>query len=100
MAAEGKKTMIYTIVHTSVDSDRGSFPSPQAEGSYLSFERAHSEMWRLVAEEKKQLDDRYDTEESGDDFWEIYEGGYAAQCSSRFDILSSEVHVDNEGDTP
>ena len=50
MDARNKKVMIYTIVHTAVDSDWGSFLSPQAEGSYLSLEMARTELWRLVAE--------------------------------------------------
>lgn len=100
MDARNKKVMIYTIVHTAVDSDWGSFLSPQAEGSYLSLEMARTELWRLVAEEKKQLDDCYDTEEAGDDFWEIYQDGYITACSSRFDILSSEILIKDEENIP
>lgn len=93
--------MIYTIIHTSTNTDRGSFPPPSAEGSFFSAEKARTEMWRLVGEEKEQnplvcSEEDYE-EEYGEDFWEAYEKGYAAENFSRYDIMRSELR-DGPGD--
>lgn len=86
---------VYTIVSTGADADRGFFPDPSTRGSYLSLKRAREELERLVIEEKDELDDRYDKEDRGEDYWEMYQDGYAAALFSRLDILSSELN--NEG---
>lgn len=88
---ENTGTTVYTIVATSVDTDRASFPDPEAKGSFLSPVRAREELERLIAEEKETLDDRYDKEDRGEDYWEAYMDGYAAALFSRLDILSSEL---------
>lgn len=90
-----KQMTVYTIVSTGVDADRGFFPDPSTRGSYLSPERAREELERLIAEEKDELDDRYDKEDRGEDYWEMFRDGYAAALFSRLEILSSELH--NEG---
>ncbi len=85
------QTMVYTIVSTGVDADRGFFPDPSTRGSYLSLVRAREELERLVIEEKDELDDRYDKEDRGEDYWEMFQNGYAAALFSRLEILSSEL---------
>ena len=85
------ETMIYTIISTGADADRGEFPVPQVQGSYLSVQRAREELDRLVEEEKEGLDGRYDCEERSEDHWEAYMGGYAAACFSRIEILTSQL---------
>ena len=84
-----EQVMAYTIVSTGIDTDRGFFPDPSARGSYLSQARAREELERLIAGEKEELDDRYNAENRGEDFWEAYEDGYAAACFSRLEILTS-----------
>lgn len=84
--------MVYTIVSTGVDVDRGFFPNPSTRGSYLSEARAKEELDRLIAEEKDELDDRYDKEDRGEDYWEMYRDGYAAALFSRLEILASELN--------
>ena len=100
---EEKKPLIYTIIHTSVDADRGSFPSPSAEGSYCTKEAADEAMWKLVAEEKENRDFHCDVEsyaeEHGEDYWECYEKGYAAANFSRFDIVTSVLHHSHSEDS-
>lgn len=85
---------IYTIVSTGADADRGFFPDPSTRGSYLSPVRAREELERLIIEEKDELDDRYDKEERGEDYWEMFQDGYAAALFSRLEILSSELHCE------
>ncbi len=84
--------MVYTIVSTGVDVDRGFFPNPSTRGSFLSETRAREELDRLIAEEKDELDDRYDKEDRGEDYWEMYRDGYAAALFSRLEILASELN--------
>jgi len=82
---------VYTIVATSVDLDRGYFPTPEVKGTCISMESAQKILDRLIAAEEQELDDRYDQVERGDDFWEAYQDGEAATCFYRFDILTSEL---------
>ncbi len=91
--AENRMT-VYTIVSTGVDADRGFFPDPSTRGSYLSLKRAREELERLIIEEKDELDDRYDKEDRGEDYWEMFQNGYAAALFSRLEILSSELHYE------
>lgn len=84
-------TMIYTIVSTGADADKGFFPDPQVQGSYLGIQKAREELNRLVEEEKENLDNRYDCEERSEDHWEAYMDGYAAACFSRIEILTSRL---------
>lgn len=88
------QVMVYTIVSTGADADRGFFPNPSTRGSYLSLKRAKEELERLVIEEKDELDDRYDKEDRGEDYWEMFQDGYAAALFSRLEILSSELHCE------
>lgn len=94
-------TKIYTIVATGIDIDKGYFPDPSTRGSYLSLPRAREELARMIVEEKAELDERYDTENRCEDFWEAYEDGYAAGRFSRLEILISELDVElTEGKPP
>lgn len=82
---------LYTILKTSVDADRGLFPDPSAEGSYLSIEKAREKMAELVELEEVSLDSRYDRVNREDDVWEAYQDGYAAACCSRIEIVTSTL---------
>lgn len=85
------KTEIHTIVMTSANADQGHFQDPTPCGSYLSFERARHRFEKLIAEEKSNLNSRYDTENRKDTVWEMYEDGYAAACFVRLEIVTSEI---------
>lgn len=85
------QVMVYIIISTGVDADRGFFPNPSTRGSYLSLERAREELDRLITEEKDELDDRYDKEDRGENYWEMYQDGYAADLFSRLEILPSQL---------
>lgn len=95
-----KTVTVYSIIHTYADADRSAFPAPSLEGSFLSLKRAQEKMERLVSNEKDEnlvpLCKENCCIDSGSDFWEAYEDGYAAACFSRYDIMSSELML--EGD--
>ena len=82
---------IYTIVRTGTDLDHGSFPTPIAEGSYLSHLRAKLHLQRLICAEKALLDSRYDSEDQGEDYWEAYQNGWASALFSRLEILQTAL---------
>ena len=82
---------IYTILQTSVDADRCSFPPPTTSGSYLSLAKARERMAELMEEEEEHLDSRYDRVSREDDVWEAYQDGYAAACCSRIEIVTSDL---------
>lgn len=87
--------IIYTIVHTSAYADHGSFPPAYAIGSFFSSDLAHEDLINLVEAEKESMEIPFPSEqyreESGDDFWEAYQDGYAAGWFTRFEIISSEL---------
>lgn len=87
--------IIYTIVHTSAYADHGSFPPPNAIGSFLSSDLAHKELVDLVESEKESMEVPFSAEqyreESGDNFWEAYQDGYAAGWFTRFEVISSQL---------
>lgn len=91
--------MVYTIVRTGVDVDRGSFPGPAAEGSFFSPLRARKALQRLVCAEKEELDDRYDCEDQDEDHWEMYQDGNAAALFVRLEILPSKLTLTPAGET-
>ena len=93
----GRAVTVYTIVRTGADADRGCFPPPQAEGSYLSPQRAETELQKLVKAEKEDLDSRYDSEEAGEDYWEAFQDGYAAALFTRLEIVTSELSLPPAG---
>lgn len=88
-------TIIYTIVHTSAYADHGSFPPPDAIGSFFNSDLAHEELTNLVEAEKESMEIPFPSEqyreEYADDFWEAYQDGYAAGWFTRFEIISSEL---------
>lgn len=83
--------MIYTIVATGIDVDRGNFPEPEAKGSYLSEARAREKLHEFIEAEKEELDSRYDQEDYSETYWESYADGYAAALFSRLEILSAPL---------
>lgn len=92
--------MIYTIVQTAVDTDRGFFPDPFAWESYCSIDQARERLAELIEEEKKNLDSRFDAEKQSDDCWEVYAADYAAAHFLRIEILTSELSCDGKGGAP
>ena len=82
-------------MHTAVDADHGEFPGPVNYGSFLSYAKAKDVMASLIEAEKEKLSSRYDTVESDENAWEAYEDGYAAARFTRFEILTSELQIND-----
>lgn len=99
-SAKPETITIYTIIRTGADADHGSFLDPTPEGSYLSLERAKLALEKLITAEKEELDNRYDCEERGENYWEAYQDGYAAALFSRLEILRSPLMPSSDGDVP
>lgn len=85
------KKEIHTIVMTSANADYGFFQDPTPDGSFLSFEKAQHRFEERIAEEKSNLNSRYNTENREETVWEMYEDGYAAACFVRIEIVTSEI---------
>ena len=92
----------YTIVHSWADADQGEFPSPKGVATFTVKEEAYSELERLVAEEKENMEIPFSKElyreEYGDDFWEAYRDGYAAGWFTRYEIIESPLFMEKEGE--
>lgn len=97
---EAPKVTLYIIIRTGADVDHGSFPAPTVEGGYLSPLRAKLAFQRLIREEKKKLDSRYNRVEQGEDYWEAYQDGYAAALFSRLEVLRTDLTLTREEETP
>lgn len=85
------KKEIHTIVMTSANADYGFFQDPTPDGSFLSFEKAQHRFEERIAEEKSNLNSRYNTENREETVWEMYEDGYAAACFVLIEIVTSEI---------
>jgi hypothetical protein len=94
-ADELRPCTIYTIVHTSVDIDRASFPPADGKCSFTDLMAARAELCRLAAAEKSTMEIPFDEaeyrEECGEDYWEGYRDGYAAGWFTRFEIIASPL---------
>jgi hypothetical protein len=94
-ADELRPCIIYTIVHTSVDIDRASFPPADGKVSFTDLMAARAELYRLVAAEKSTMEipfvETEYREEYGEDYWEGYRDGYAAGWFTRFEIIASPL---------
>ena len=76
---------IYTIVHVTPQRMAG-------RGSYQTLGAARKELERQIQEEKKVIPADYDCEEQGENFWEMYQDGYAAAAFSRLEIVPAMLH--------
>ena len=47
----------------------------------------------MIEVEKERLDKRYDSEESGEDYWEAYQEGYATALFTRLEVVSSDLVI-------
>lgn len=88
---DSKTIVLQTIIQTAVDVDKCIFDPPTTIGSFLTLERAVSELEELIPMARKKLDDRYDMESRDTRYWEAYQDGYAASCFLRLDIVPTEM---------
>lgn len=76
---------IYTIVHATPQQMVGL-------GSYQTLDAARKELKKQIRAEKEVVPADYDCEEQGEDFWEVYQDGYAAAAYSRLEIVPAMLH--------
>lgn len=76
---------IYTIVHSTPQQMAG-------RGSYQTLTAARRELEKQIQAEKKVVPAEYDCEEQGEDFWEVYQDGFAAAAYTRLEIVPAMLH--------
>ena len=76
---------VFTIVHATPQQMVGL-------GSYQTLAAARKELKKQIQEEKKVIPADYDCEERGEDFWEMYQDGFAAAAFSRLEIVPAMLH--------
>ena len=76
---------IYTIIHATPQQLVG-------RGSYQTLDAAREELKKQILAEKNVVSADYDCEEYGEDFWEVYQDGFAAAAFSRLEIVPAMLH--------
>lgn len=76
---------IYTIVHVTPQQMAG-------RGSYQTLAAARNELKKQIQAEKEVVPADYDCEEQGEDFWEMYQDGFAAAAYTRLEIVPAMLH--------
>ena len=76
---------IYTIIHATPQQMIGL-------GSYQTLDAAREELKKQILAEKNAVSADYDCEEYGEDFWEVYQDGFAAAAFSRLEIVPAMLH--------
>lgn len=76
---------IYTIIHATPQQMAG-------RGSYQTLDAARKELEKQIQAEKKVVPAEYDCEEHGEDFWEVYQDGFAAAAYTRLEIVPAMLH--------
>ena len=76
---------IYTIVHATPQQMVGL-------GSYQTLDAAREELKKQILAEKNVVSADYDCEEQGENFWEMYQDGFAAAAYSRLEIVPAMLH--------
>ena len=76
---------IYTIIHATPQQMIGL-------GSYQTLDAARKELEKQIQVERNVVPADYDCEEYGEDFWEVYQDGFAAAAFSRFEIVPAMLH--------
>lgn len=76
---------IYTVIHATPQQMVGC-------GSYQTLAAARKELEKQIRAEREVIPADYDCEEQGEDFWEIYQDGFAAAAFSRLEIVPAMLH--------
>ena len=76
---------IYTIIHATPQQMEG-------RGSYQTLAAARRELKKQIQSERIVVPSDYDCEEQGEDYWEMYQDGYAAAAFSRLEIVPAMLH--------
>ena len=87
MKTQNHEPTVYTIIHSVANTANGCFAISTAKGSFLSLAVARKELVKQIAAERKLLPEDYDCEEYSDDFWMMYQDGFAAAAYSKLEIV-------------
>ena len=89
-----KTATIYTILYVSSDAEEGEFIVSKSMGAYLTLDAARKELAKQIAARKKTIPANYDCEERGDNFWTMYQDGFAAAAYSKLEIVPTTLNLE------
>ena len=89
-----KTATIYTILYVSSDTEEGEFIVSRSTGSYLTLDAARKELERQIATKRAAILDNYDCEERGENFWSVYQDGFAAAAYSKLEIVPTTLNLE------
>lgn len=91
---QNKTATIYTILYVSSDAEEGEFIVSKSTGAYLTLDAARKELAKQIEAKKKTIPNNYDCEEQGDDFWTMYQDGFAAAAYSKLEIVPTILNLE------
>ena len=91
---QNQTATIYTILYVSSDAEEGEFIVSKSTGAYLTLDAARKELAKQIEAKKKIIPNNYDCEEQGDDFWTMYQDGFAAAAYSKLEIVPTILNLE------
>ena len=89
-----KTTTIYTILYVSSDAEDGDFIVSKSTGAYLTLDAARKELAKQIEARRAAIPDNYDCEERGENFWTVYQDGFAAAAYSKLEIVPTTLNLE------
>lgn len=94
MSSKNQTATIYTILYVSSDTEDGDFIVSKSTGAYLTLDAARKELAKQIAARKEAIPANYDCEERGDNFWTMYQDGFAAAAYSKLEIVPTTLNLE------
>lgn len=94
MSSKNQTATIYTILYVSSDAEDGDFIVSKSTGAYLTLDAARKELERQIEVKRAAIPDNYDCEERGDNFWTMYQDGFAAAAYSKLEIIPTTLNLE------
>ena len=91
---QNQTATIYTILYVSSDAEEGEFIVSKSTGAYLTLDAARKELARQIEAKKESIPDNYDCEERGDNYWTMYQDGFAAAAYSKLEIVPTTLNLE------
>ena len=91
---QNQTATIYTILYVSSDAEDGEFIVSKSTGAYLTLDDARKELAKQIEAKKEAIPDNYDCEERGENFWTMYQDGFAAAAYSKFEIAPTVLNLE------
>ena len=89
-----KTATIYTILYVSSDAEDGDFIVSKSTGAYLTLDAARKELAKQIEARRAAIPNNYDCEERGDNFWTMYQDGFAAAAYSKLEIVPTILNLE------